>query len=132
MTAVQRVAQIFGGVFILVGIAGFYWSRGSMEADPAMAPQLIGLFPVNVLHNLVHIALGVWGLLAARSFDGARAYARIAGIAYIALAVLGMFVPDTFGLIPIGGNVIWLHAILGIALAAAGFMAKPTVAPAAV
>lgn len=124
MTTIQRVAQVFGWVFLAVGVLGFFASGMSMDADVATAPRLLGLFPVNVLHNLVHVIFGVWGIVAARSFGGARSYARIAGVIYLVLAVLGFVIPTTFGLIPIGGNDIWLHAVLGVALAAAGFTAK--------
>jgi hypothetical protein len=121
---VQRVAQIFGWVFVLVAIWGFFVTGGSMETGPD-APAILGLFPVNVLHNLAHLILGVWGILAARSFDGARTYARIAGVLYLLLAILGLVDPTAFGLIPLGGADIALHAVLGIILAGVGFTAKP-------
>lgn len=124
MTTVQRVAQVFGWVFLLVAVLGFVASGTSMEADVEHAPRLLGLFPVNLLHNLVHLLFGVWGILAARSFDGARAYARISGVAYLLLAALGFVVPDFFGLIPIGGHDIWLHLLLGVVLAGVGFTAS--------
>ncbi len=126
MTTVQRVAQIFGIVFLLIAILGFVVTGTSMEADVHEAPHLLGLFPVNVLHNVVHLLFGVWGLMAARSFGGAKSYATIGGAIYLVLAVLGFIAPTTFGLIPIGGNDIWLHALLGIALAAVGFTARDT------
>ena len=129
MTTVQRISQVFGIVFILVAILGFVQGGMSMEADPELAPKVLGLFPVNVLHNVVHLAFGVWGLLAARTFGGAVSYAKIAGVIYLVLACLGFIAPTTFGLIPIGGNDIWLHALLGIVLAGVGFTAKD--APAA-
>ncbi len=125
MTTVQRAAQIFGIVFILVAILGFVASGGSMEADPEHAPRLLGLFPVNVLHNVVHLLFGIWGLVASRTFEGSRTYGRVGGIAYLGLALLGLISPDMFGLVPIGDHDIWLHAILGIALAAIGFTARP-------
>ena len=125
MTTVQRVAQIFGVVFILVAILGFMATgMSNMEADPARAPALVGLFPVNVLHNVVHLLFGIWGLVASRSFNGARGYARIAGVLYLLLAVAGYIAPNGFGLVPLGGNDIWLHAVLGFVLAAVGFTAK--------
>lgn len=128
MTAVQRVAQIFGIVFILIAIAGFIVPGGTgMEHDPEIAPKILGLFPTNLLHNIVHLAFGVWGLVASRSFDGARSYARISGVIYLVLAALAFVDPTTFGLIPIGGNDVWLHALLGIVLAVVGFTAKPMV-----
>lgn len=128
---IKRVALVFGIVFLLVGIAGFLTPGGmGMAVDPAAL--LLGLFPVNLLHNAVHAGFGIWGLVASRSFTGARNYARIGGSIYAVLAVLGFIVPNGFGLVPLGGHDIWLHAVLGIALLAAGFMAKdePTTAAA--
>ena len=128
MTAVQRVAQIFGIVFILVAIAGFIVPGGTgMEHDPEIAPKILGLFPTNLLHNIVHLVFGLWGIAASRSYEGARSYARIGGVIYLVLAALAFVDPTTFGLIPIGGNDIWLHALLGIVLAVVGFTAKPVV-----
>ena len=124
MTTVQRLAQIFGIVFILVAIAGFVTSGSSMDADPATAGKIFGLFPVNVVHNGVHLGFGLWGLMASRSFYGARNYGRIGGVLYLILAVLGVVVPDGFGLVPLGGHDVWLHAVLGIGLLLAGFTAK--------
>lgn len=120
---VQRVAQLFGVVFLLVGVLGFVASGMSMDANMDTAPKLFGLFPVNALHNLVHCVFGIWGLLAARSAAGATQYAKIGGGIYLTLAVLGFVAPTTFGLIPIGGNDIWLHAVLGIVLLAVGLQA---------
>jgi hypothetical protein len=125
MTTVQRVAQILGIVFILVAIVGFTATgMGNMEADPARAPQLVGMFPVNVLHNVVHLLFGIWGLMASRSYSGARSYGRIAGVLYLLLAGVGYFVPNGFGFVPLGGNDVWLHALLGLVLAAVGFTAR--------
>jgi hypothetical protein len=123
---VKRVALVFGIVFLLVGILGLVSSGGmEMGADPAPA-MVLGMFGVNLLHNIVHLLFGVWGLVASRSFAGAKMYAQTAGVIYIVLAVLGFVAPTTFGLIPIGGNDIWLHAVLGIVLAGVGFTAKDT------
>jgi hypothetical protein len=73
----------------------------------------------------VHLAFGVWGLVASRSFAGAQGYAKIVGVIYIVLACLAFVSPTAFGFIPIGGNDIWLHAVIGIVLAFVGFTAKP-------
>lgn len=121
---VKRVAMVIGILFLLVGILGLVSTGGmSMAADPAPA-MILGLFPVNLLHNILHLVFGVWGLVAARSFAGAKMYAQTVGVIYLVLACLAFVSPTTFGLIPIGGNDIWLHAVIGLVLAGAGFTAK--------
>ena len=120
-TTVQRVALIFGIVFLLVGVLGLITEGGmDMESDA----MLLGMFPVNLLHNIVHLLFGVWGLLAARAWSSARTYAQIGGVIYLVLAVLGRVAEDGFGLVPLGGNDVWLHALLGIVLAGVGFSAR--------
>jgi len=121
---VKRLTMLFGAVFIVVGVLGFTVAGGMQMGDPASAPKLLGLFPVNLLHNVVHIAIGVWGLAAGRAYSTAVAYCKLVGFVYLALAALGFVIPDAFGLIPIGGNDIWLHCLLGVVLVAVGFMAK--------
>lgn len=124
---VQQVARLFGVVFLLVGVLGFVASGMSMEADPAHAPRLLGLFPVNAIHNVVHLLFGVWGLAASRAEGSAVLYAKAAGAIYVVLAIAGFVIPTTFGLIPIGGHDIWLHAVLGVVLVAVGFQAPKSV-----
>ena len=127
---VQRVAQLFGVVFLLVGILGFVTSGMNMDANMDTAPKLLGLFPVNLLHNVVHLAFGVWGLMAARTVPGAVAFARGAGAIYALLTILGYFIPTTFGLIPIGGNDIWLHGLIAVVLLVVGLQAGKKAVPA--
>ena len=123
---VRRVAMVFGIVFLLLGILGLISPGGmSMGADPAPA-MILGLFPVNLLHNIVHLLFGVWGLIASRSFAGAKMYAQVGGVIYIVLAICGLVIPTTFGLLPNGGSDVWLHAVLGLVLAGVGFTAKDT------
>ncbi|HYC51836.1 MAG TPA: DUF4383 domain-containing protein [Gemmatimonadaceae bacterium] len=121
---VKRVALIFGVIFLVIGVAGYLTDGGmDMGADPAPA-LLFGLFPVNFLHNAVHVAFGLWGIVASRSFAGSRNYARIGGMVYLVLTILAFVDPTAFGFVPIGGHDIWLHAVLAAALLFFGFMAK--------
>lgn len=123
----QRGALIFGVVFLIVGIAGLFVPGGtSMEADMDTAGRLFGLFPVNVLHNLVHLAFGLWGILASRKLTSSRSYGKIGAGIYAALVVLAFVDPTTFGLVPIGSHDIWLHAVLAAGLAVIGFAAAET------
>ena len=121
-TTRQWGALIFGVVFLLVGLLGLFVPNGmGMDADLETTGKLFGLFPVNLLHNIVHLAFGVWGLLAARTDPAARSYGRAGAVIYGALVLLAFVSPTGFGLVPIGGNDIWLHALLAIGLAVIGF-----------
>ena len=83
MTTVQRIALVFGVVFIIVALAGFFTPGGTtMNADMETAPLLFGVFPVNLLHNIVHLLFGLWGLAASRSWGGAVSYAYVYGPAF--------------------------------------------------
>jgi hypothetical protein len=126
-TTVQKAALIFGIGFLVAAAAGFLAPGTTMDPDMETAPRALGLFPVNLLHNLLHLAFGVWGVAAARSWIASRSYAQITGVAYLGLAVLGLFAPELFGLAPIGGNDIWLHLLLGLPLAVVGFTARAPV-----
>lgn len=130
VTAAQRLAQVFGWAFVLVGLAGFAATGMDMTADHMTAPRLFGLFPVNALHNVVHLVFGLWGLLGSRSYGGARTYLLGAGLTYLVLAALGYVAPNGLGLVPLGGNDIGLHLFLGLALLLSGMItqrAAPTV-----
>ncbi|HEX2719068.1 MAG TPA: DUF4383 domain-containing protein [Gemmatimonadaceae bacterium] len=122
MRLVQKAALVFGIAFISVALLGFFTAGGmSMHAEMGTAAMLLGLFPVNAAHNAVHLSLGVWGVLAARDYLNAKRYCQYSGGLYLILAGVGLVVPDTFGYIPIGGNDIALHAVLGLVLTIVGF-----------
>jgi hypothetical protein len=128
---IRNFALIYGIVFVVVGLAGFVPAlvqpHDVVQHELAIeqgAGDLFGIFPVNVLHNLVHLAFGIWGLLAFRNTDASIVYARGVAIVYALLVVMG-FIPGlntVFGLIPIHGNDVWLHALLAAIAAYFGFM----------
>ena len=125
----RTFALIFGIVFLLAGIAGFIPALLQPPQGGAIAPgahhmMLLGMFPVNTLHNCVHILFGLWGLAASRGAASAVLYARGVAIIYALLVVCG-FIPalDTlFGLVPLYGNDIWLHLALAIVAAYFGWV----------
>ena len=125
-TTAQLTSLVFGVGFLLVAILGFVQGGMSMEADPNLAPKALGLFPVNLLHNAVHLAFGIWGLAAARTHEASRGYCRIAGVIYLVLTVVGFVAPTGFGLVPLGGADPFLHLVLGVPLAFVGFTARDT------
>ena len=132
MTA-RSFALAAGIAYLLVGVLGFL--PGITQPPPAGSPDLavdagygylLGLFPINVLHNVVHLAVGAAGLAAYRSLRGGRTFARGLAIFYGALAVLGLIpgLNTTLGLIPIFGHDVWLHALTALAGAYFGFAGR--------
>jgi hypothetical protein len=106
----------------------------SLRSLPSNAPAitvdsgygyLLGLFPINVLHNIVHLTVGALGIAAYWSFNFARLYAQGLTIFYGALAVMGLIpaTNTTFDLIPIFGNNVWLHAVTAAICGYFGFVA---------
>lgn len=127
-STIQKLAAAFGVVFILVAIVGFIAPNGGMSmqpTDPATAAKALGIFPVNLLHNVVHLLFGVWGLAASRSWGGSKQFFTVSGIIYVVLTIVGFVAPTGFGLVPLGGSDIWLHALLGIVMLAIGYTVKP-------
>lgn len=130
---VRLFALISGIIYLLIGILGFipgfvtFTGVAPELAVDAGYGYLFGLFPINVLHNIVHLAVGFWGILAYRSYLGSKTYSKALAIFYGVLAVMGFFpiLRTTFGLIPIFGHDIWLHALTAIIAAYFGFFAKP-------
>ena len=95
MSIAQRFAQVFGIIYLLVGILGFIpllltdTDLGRVLWGPS-GGFLIGLFAVNWLHNLAHLLIGAAGLATFRNPVGARSYALVIGVAYTALFLLGL------------------------------------------
>ena len=75
---------------------------------PSATGDLLGIFPINVVHNVVHLLIGAILLYGATSVDMAILVARGIAVTYAVVGLLGIFAPDTFGLMPIGGNDIWV------------------------
>lgn len=126
-TTIQKLATVFGVVLTLLALIGAFAS-GAMymqPADPAMASKALGVFPVNLLHNSVHLLSGIWGLAAARSWGSARSFFLWGGVLYAALTVLAFISPSGFGLVPLAGPDIGLHCLLAIVMLGIGLTAKP-------
>lgn len=123
-------ARLIGIVFVAIGILGFVPALKS--PPPLSAPHmvieggyglLLGLFPVNWFHNLVHLGIGIAGLTSSHSMSDARIFARGLALFYGGLAVMGLIpvLNTTFGFIPLFGHDIWLHALTAAAASYFGF-----------
>lgn len=126
-------ALIFGIVYLLVGIMGLIPGLLTAPSTPVsvnvLNGDLLGIFPVNIIHTLVHLLIGIWGIMAYRSYDGARGFARAAGVIFIALFIFGLIpgLNTLFGLAPLNGADVWLHLVSGIVALYFGLTASTTV-----
>lgn len=81
----RMMAVLFGIGFIFAGVAGFLPNPFLVDG------LLLGHFAVNSLLNLVHIATGVLAIMAATGRRSTVLFFRIFGLAYIALAITGLW-----------------------------------------
>jgi hypothetical protein len=116
-------------VYVIVGILGFLGDpivTGASHADmPSASGDLLGIFPINAIHNVVHLAIGAILLYGATASDRAVFVARAIAVTYAVVGLLGFFAPDTFGLMPIGGNDVWLHLATAAVLYGVTFLEPP-------
>lgn len=123
-TPVQNVARLVGIVFLLVGIAGFIPGvttnlyEGLEFAGDDGTSELLGLFQVSVLHNIVHGLFGIAGLALAATASGARTYLIGGGAIYMALFLLGIVGGGDW--IPVNSADNWLHLVLGVGMVGLG------------
>jgi hypothetical protein len=123
-TPVQNAARLVGIVFLLVGIAGFIpgittnlYDGLEFASDDGDA-ELLGIFKVSVLHNIVHGFFGIAGLALAKTASGARTFLIGGGAIYIVLWLLG--IAGGANWIPSNTADDWLHLGLGGALVVLG------------
>lgn len=123
----QPLALAVAGAFLLVGILGFVPGITTHYGDLGFAghgskAQLLGVFQVSILHNLVHLAFGVVGVALARAQDTARTFLAGGGVVYLSLWLVGVI--GAGGWIPVDVADNWLHLGLGVAMTGLGASAR--------
>lgn len=126
------VAAVFGVVFLVVGVLGFVPGATTdvdtlTFAGPHGDAQLLGIFHVSVLHNIVHLLFGVAGLAAASRAQWAFGYLVGGGVIYAVLAVYGLFVhhDSDANFVPLNTADNWLHTGLAVAMIVLGLLLRP-------
>ena len=134
---------LVGAVLVIAGIIGFFYSAsfdtgvGEVAAD---SDDVFGILAVNGWHNLVHIAIG--GFLLVAAGGAARGAALFVGVLYLALCVLGFIATGGDGigfvaensvlidLVPVNDEDNVLHLILGLTGVLAGLATRKAGSPA--
>ena len=152
MSGEKKCALALGLIFTFLGVAGLIPSLVSLpsaalsNSAPISADQIpattganyaaaylrgfgyvFGLFPTNLLHNIAHLAVGLFGLYSATGDRGAFNYNRFFAISYLVLGVMGLIpaANHLFGLMPIFGNNVWLNLVTGAIAAYYAFIWHP-------
>jgi len=128
-TPIQRAAGIVGATFLLVGIAGFIpgvtQNLSDIELVGHESPaELLGLFRVNILHNIVHLLFGLVGLWAAKRVDLSKAFLVGGGLTYLALWLYGTVIDleSEANFVSLNTADNWLHLALGAGMVLLGLV----------
>ena len=115
----KKFAVLFGIVFVLVGLLGFV-------PNPIVGSATGALFQTDILHNIVHLLIGVVLLFAAKSQSAAALWLKIWGAVYLVLFLDGlvqihMTGDKLLGIVTANPADTYLHLVLGIVLLIVGF-----------
>lgn len=121
----KKLAMIFGVVLLLIGVLGFVPGITSNG-------MLLGIFEVNLIHNIIHLASGAVALWASMtSVKASKMYFQIFGVIYGLVAVLGVFNMDgpLLGLVAHNTADLVLHIVVAAVALYAGFGMKADESP---
>jgi hypothetical protein len=109
----KSIVMVVGVVFVLIGVLGFFNN------------PILGIFEVDTVHNLVHLVSGAVALFMASAGEmGAKKFAKVFGLVYLLVAVLGFVMADDgmlLGLMAINGADNYLHVALALVFLWVGF-----------
>ena len=120
----QLVALVFGVVYLLIGVIGFFitgfgdFFGNDNGTSMEHMDTLLG-FMINPFHNVVHIVIGLAGILLSRTLKGARTYGWLLAAGYGVAFIYGLFAVDKdWDFL----NLNWADNILHLVTAAVGLV----------
>lgn len=121
---VQFGARLLGMVYTAFGILGFLpiGVLNPMHHEGVGARYLFNLVAINTAHNLIHLAIGITGIIASRNLPRARLWGKLCGSALLLVFVGGIVqaylegLPSDqmfLGLVPLNSPGHILHLVTG-------------------
>jgi hypothetical protein len=104
-------ATAAGATLVVIGIVGFFYSASF--GSPGEVKEVFGAFAVNGWDNVLYIATGALGLIAADY--SSRRYSFWLGVFYVGLALWGFAIGGdaVLGFLPVNGGDNLLHLAFG-------------------
>ena len=137
----RRVAAAVGSTFLVVGCLGFLpGATAHVEqlhlTGPGSPSALLGIVPVTVAGNVLHLAFALAAAACHTSDARARGYLVWGGAAYAVLCARSIAIgTGGVGVAGGGGGGLWLALAAGVGMTAAGWLCTgvrfPVVAPVA-
>jgi hypothetical protein len=127
----QTLTLLFGVAFLATGVLGFIpgitTNLGDIEFAGNDSPsELLGIFQVSILHNIVHLLFGIAGIALSRTTANARMYLLYSCVIYVVLFVYGLFIGsgDDANFVPVNGADDVLHLVLAVGLLGSWFISR--------
>src|SRR3712207_8687641 len=92
----QVLGLAFGAIYLLVGIVGFFVTGFDNFAGNEQHEMLL-VFMINPLHNIVHILIGVLGLVLSRTLPGAKTFGLLLLVGYGLAFIYGVIAVGKIG-----------------------------------
>lgn len=115
----RMLAVLFGIGFIFAGVAGYGVMPQFVENG-----LLFGVFEVDAMHNMVHIATGVIAIMAATSARLSKLFFIVFGLIYAVVAGLGFWREGDLYVMHVNMADNYLHAGIAVLALLIGFKAK--------
>ena len=129
----RLLGVVFGAVYLLVGILGFFFTNG-VDIFATEGGLLLGIFEVNPFHNVAHLLIGAALLFSGlANVKAARTTNTIIGAAYLLLGLVGLFILESAAnILALNGADNVLHFASAAVLLAVGLGADKSVRTATV
>ena len=118
-TVPEILGLAFGAIYLLVGIVGFFIT--GFDDFAGHTDETLLIFQINPLHNIVHIVIGIAGLVLGRTLAGARTYGWLLAVGYGAAFIYGLIaVGEDWDFLNLNGADNVLHiltALVGLVIA---------------